>query len=112
MLGALAGLMGLVGLVVALGAYRVHYTSWPWQGEPYRLHYCDRTYDRFPGGPRGTPTVARPSHYRAAFRAPPLVGREVLIPVAERCGDDAVPTNIYRSAGDGRYRDYVLLGGP
>jgi hypothetical protein len=109
---AVASLTLLVALVVALGVYRVHYTSWPWQGEPYRLHYCGREYERFSDYPRGTPIVARPAGYRRAFRTPPVIGREVLVWATTHCGVGVVPTGILRSVGHGRYRVYGLLGGP
>jgi hypothetical protein len=103
----------LLGSLIGLVAYRKQYTSWPWQGEPFRIHYCGRTYDRFPS-PEGTRTVVvdRRDLDRTGFRTPPVIGRDVVVPKGEHCGDGSVPTLLFRSVGGGRHREYVLLGGP
>ena len=97
--------------ILAAGSvwHRAEYWSWPWQGPPVLLSYCGRDYQRA-AQTRSVPVrEVTDAPLRTAFRAPPVIGRRVL--VERRCGDRTA-TGIYRDAGGGRVVGYSLLGGP
>jgi len=99
----------------ALVSYRGTYSNWPWQGPPVRLHSCGRTYENSIRKAYRARDVSD-SGLREMFRAPPVVGRQVLVARSDGTQDrrraTRCATGIYVRTGEDRYESYGLLGGP
>ncbi|HWK28404.1 MAG TPA: hypothetical protein VNS09_17700 [Solirubrobacter sp.] len=102
--------LGCIAAAVCVAAitlgYRSAYWSFPWNGGPDRVKWCERTYLR-----HGSEPLSPSGPVAAILRAPPLVGDRFYVTTPARCRDVA-PTLLYRDVGEGRYEAYALSGGP
>ena len=100
----------LVFVVVAGGltlAHRWAYGSFPWDGGPDRVRWCDRSYHRSPEDK----DLGRDLRLKPIFRAPPLVGDRFYARRSAKCADGP-ELIIYRGKAGGEYDAYALSGGP
>ncbi len=109
----------VIGSLAGVGSYRKSYGNWPWAGSPDRLDWCGRRYylqDTV------TPLPGRYDPRTVIFRAPAVIGRQVLSdrtraqiereqPAAERIGG-ACGVFLYRRTGGTQFKLYVLSGSP
>jgi hypothetical protein len=108
----------VAALAVGVGAYRVRWHDWPWQGDPARLSLCGRDYDPAPGHHTLRRADIRSARLRVEYRVPWLVGREVLSTRTSRGlrhpprGGAACNGDLYLRVGADRYKEYELSGGP
>jgi hypothetical protein len=123
---SLAAIAAVLALAVsgALVWYRATYHNWPWEGAPARLTACGRTYERVEGLIDRAAALENGAFKRLypLFRAPPLIGHQVYSvfspsrrsELREHGGAEAscAGLGVYLEEGPGRYRAYVLLGGP
>lgn len=113
--------IALLGLILAGGVlvvYRATYHNWPWQGSPARLTWCGRVYVRSEAAPVTRRKIGRPPT-NVVFRAPPLIGRQVLSDLtaqqvaARRRRSDVCGFGLYMRTSDSRHFVlYDLSGGP
>jgi hypothetical protein len=102
----------LVVLVAGLLAHRKAYGTWSFRAPPDRLEWCGRRYYKS----HRPPVVVRPPPRNVVFRAPPVIGRQVLTDVsaagvAQRRKEGFCPGSLYRRTGGARYTWYTISGG-
>jgi hypothetical protein len=106
---------GFVALL-SVALYRNAYGNLPWQGLPERLGWCGRDYNSDHSPSRWTPRMSQ-GGVHPAFRAPPIVGRQVFSDFSpeeierKRDANEVCGLLLYVKSGD-EYMTYALSGGP
>jgi hypothetical protein len=107
----------VVGAVGGLVAYRAAYGNWAWQGDPERLGWCDRVYNRDAAPMEERRTTSNGPLY-PVFRAPPIVGSVVYSEFTKEraskrhAADEVCGLVLFRRAEGDTYITYSLSGGP
>lgn len=120
---AVATVMLTIVAGATLVVYRATFHNWPWEGAPARLKTCHRDYTR--EGLVSRAAIRRQTGFQnlyPIFRAEPLLGHEVYsvmspakrVQLRKQGGPEAPCAGlwIYMEESPGKYREYVLSGGP
>jgi hypothetical protein len=108
----------LLAVAASVFWYRATYNVLPGQGASGRVHWCGRDYEWAGGTSSWTHLTGQESGpVRLVGRYPPLGTRAalyaVVVPASRRTpAGGACAMAVYLQAGPGRYRPYVLEGGP
>jgi hypothetical protein len=109
--------IGAAGALAALVAYRAAYGNWAWQGDPERLGWCDRVYNRDAAPVEKRRTTSDGPLY-PVFRAPPIVGSVIYSEFTEEraskrhAAGEVCGLVLFRRAQGDTYITYSLSGGP